>query len=71
MGNKKITVQNLEIVRVDAENNLLLEKGSVPGPTVDVNVAYFKYNSSFNYNYGTQASVSGQTQQSLDRKSVV
>ena len=32
MGNKKITVQNLEIVRVDAENNLLLVKGSVPGP---------------------------------------
>jgi len=33
---------------------------------VDVNVAYFNYNSSFNYNYGTQASVSGQTQQSLN-----
>ena len=32
MGNKKITVQNLEVVRVDAENNLLLIKGSVPGP---------------------------------------
>ncbi len=32
MGNKKITVQNLEIVRVDAENNLLLVKGAVPGP---------------------------------------
>ena len=32
MGNKKITIQNLEIVRVDAENNLLLVKGSVPGP---------------------------------------
>ena len=31
-GNKKITVQNLEVVRVDAENNLLLIKGSVPGP---------------------------------------
>ena len=26
MGNKKITVQNLEIVRIDAENNLLLVK---------------------------------------------
>ena len=26
MGNKKITVQNLEVVRVDAENNLLLSK---------------------------------------------
>ncbi len=32
MGNKKVTVQNLEVVRVDAENNLLLIKGSVPGP---------------------------------------
>ena len=32
MGNKQITVQNLEIVRVDADNNLLLVKGSVPGP---------------------------------------
>ena len=32
MGNKKITVQNLEVVRVDVENNLLLVKGSVPGP---------------------------------------
>ena len=32
MGNKTTTVQNLEIVRVDAEQNLLLIKGSVPGP---------------------------------------
>ena len=32
MGNKQITIQNLEIVRVDAEHNLLLVKGSVPGP---------------------------------------
>lgn len=32
MGHKRITVQNLEVVRVDAENNLLLIKGSVPGP---------------------------------------
>ena len=32
MGHVKVTVQNLEIVRVDAENNLLLIKGSVPGP---------------------------------------
>ena len=32
MGAKKITVQNLEIVRVDVENNLLLVKGAVPGP---------------------------------------
>ena len=32
MGCKKITVQNLEIVKVDVENNLLLVKGAVPGP---------------------------------------
>ncbi len=32
MGNKKVTVQNLEVVRVDAEKGLLLIKGSVPGP---------------------------------------
>ena len=32
MGSKKITVQNLEIVRVDSENNLLLVKGAVSGP---------------------------------------
>ena len=32
MGNKKITIQNLEVVRVDVENNLLLVKGAVPGP---------------------------------------
>ena len=32
MGNKKITVQNLEVVRVDAENNLLLVKGLCTGP---------------------------------------
>ena len=32
MGHVKVTVQNLEIVRVDAEANLILVKGSVPGP---------------------------------------
>ena len=32
MGHKKITVQNLEVIRVDAENTLLLVKGAVPGP---------------------------------------
>ena len=31
MGKDTVTIQNLEIVRVDAENNLLLVKGSVPG----------------------------------------
>ena len=32
MGAKQITVQNLEVIRVDAENNLSLVKGAVPGP---------------------------------------
>jgi large subunit ribosomal protein L3 len=33
MGNKAVTTQSLEVVRVDAENNLLLVKGAVPGAT--------------------------------------
>lgn len=32
MGNERVTVQNLEVVRVDAEKNLILVKGAVPGP---------------------------------------
>ena len=32
MGNKKVTVQNLEVVKIDVENNLILVKGAVPGP---------------------------------------
>ena len=32
MGNERVTVQNLEVVRVDADNNFLLIKGAVPGP---------------------------------------
>ena len=31
MGSEHVTVQNLEVVRVDAERNLLLVKGAVPG----------------------------------------
>ena len=31
MGNKRATVQSLDVVRVDVENNLLLVKGTVPG----------------------------------------
>ncbi|MCL2564208.1 MAG: 50S ribosomal protein L3 [Defluviitaleaceae bacterium] len=31
-GNKNVTVQNLEIVKTDAERNLLLVKGAIPGP---------------------------------------
>ena len=30
-GNEKVTIQNLEIVKVDADRNLLLIKGNVPG----------------------------------------
>jgi len=33
MGNARCTVQSLEVVRVDAERNLLLIKGAVPGAT--------------------------------------
>lgn len=33
MGNARVTTQNLEIVKVDLENNLLLIKGAVPGAT--------------------------------------
>ena len=32
MGNERVTVQNLEVVRVDADKNLLLIKGAIPGP---------------------------------------
>lgn len=32
MGSETVTIQNLEIVRVDAERNVLLVKGSIPGP---------------------------------------
>ena len=31
-GRKKVTIQNLEVVRVDADKNLILVKGAVPGP---------------------------------------
>lgn len=32
MGGKKFTVQGIKVVNVDAENNLLFVKGSIPGP---------------------------------------
>lgn len=32
MGNERVTVQNLEVVRVDVDKNLLLIKGAIPGP---------------------------------------
>ncbi|MFZ1295770.1 MAG: 50S ribosomal protein L3 [Pseudomonadales bacterium] len=37
MGDERVTIQTLEVVRVDAERNLLLIKGSIPGaPGADV-----------------------------------
>lgn len=32
MGHVQVTIQNLEVVRVDAENDVILVKGAVPGP---------------------------------------
>ncbi|MDF2872783.1 MAG: ribosomal protein [Anaerocolumna sp.] len=32
MGHVKVTVQNLEVVRIDADKNIILVKGAVPGP---------------------------------------
>lgn len=32
MGNETVTVQNLEIARIDVDNNLILIKGGIPGP---------------------------------------
>ena len=32
MGVEQVTVQNLEVVKIDAERNLILIKGAVPGP---------------------------------------
>jgi large subunit ribosomal protein L3 len=32
MGTDKVTVQNLEVVKIDTERNLLLVKGAIPGP---------------------------------------
>jgi large subunit ribosomal protein L3 len=36
MGNDRVTVQNLKVLRVDLERNLLLVEGSVPGPNEGV-----------------------------------
>lgn len=32
MGNEKVSIQNLEVVKVDAENSLIAVKGAIPGP---------------------------------------
>nr|QUE29986.1 ribosomal protein L3 [Erythrocladia irregularis] len=36
MGNKQISIKNLKIIHIDAENNLLVLKGSVPGKTGNI-----------------------------------
>lgn len=32
MGGKRVTVKNLEVIKIDSENNLLVVRGAVPGP---------------------------------------
>ena len=32
LGNERVTIQNLDVVKVDAENNLIALKGAIPGP---------------------------------------
>ena len=32
LGAERVTVQNLTVVKIDAENNLIAVKGAVPGP---------------------------------------
>ena len=32
LGSERVTIQNLDIVKVDAENNLIAIKGAIPGP---------------------------------------
>lgn len=32
MGNEKVTIQNLKVIKVDEEKNLLIVKGAIPGP---------------------------------------
>jgi large subunit ribosomal protein L3 len=32
MGHETVTIQNLQIVKVDAERNVIVVKGSIPGP---------------------------------------
>ena len=32
LGAERVTIQNLDIVKVDAENNLIAIKGAIPGP---------------------------------------
>jgi large subunit ribosomal protein L3 len=36
MGNERVTVKNLEVVRVDVDRNVLLVRGAVPGPRTGI-----------------------------------
>jgi large subunit ribosomal protein L3 len=31
-GNEKVTIQNLKVVKIDAEKNIIAIKGAIPGP---------------------------------------
>jgi large subunit ribosomal protein L3 len=33
MGNERVTSKNLRVVKIDTDENLLLVRGAVPGPT--------------------------------------
>jgi large subunit ribosomal protein L3 len=33
MGNQRVTAKNLKVIKVDSDENLLLVRGSVPGPS--------------------------------------
>jgi large subunit ribosomal protein L3 len=32
LGSERVTIQNLDVVKVDVENNLIAIKGAIPGP---------------------------------------
>ncbi|MDR1892097.1 MAG: 50S ribosomal protein L3 [Oscillospiraceae bacterium] len=36
LGNERITVQNLKIIKIDAENNIIAVKGAIPGPNKSI-----------------------------------
>ncbi|MBO5745926.1 MAG: 50S ribosomal protein L3 [Clostridia bacterium] len=40
LGAERVTVQNLEVVKVDAENNIIAVKGAVPGPKGSIVVVF-------------------------------
>ena len=40
LGAERVTVQNLEVVKIDAENNIIAVKGAVPGPKGSIVVVF-------------------------------